>query len=139
MQEERKKILEMVADGKISIDEAERLLNALEQDAESEDHLKFAGEKKPRYLRIVVEPKPENPNGDRVNIRVPINLIRAGLKWASFIPKHSQKKVGDALREKGLEMDFSNITAEDLDELIVNLNDLQVDVDGEEVVKVYCE
>ena len=36
-------------------------------------------------------------------------------------------------------MDFSNLTADDLEELIVNLNDLQVDVDGEEVVKVFCE
>ena len=28
-----------------------------------------------------------------------INLIRAGLKLAAFIPKHSQSKVGDALKE----------------------------------------
>ena len=138
MREERKKILEMVADGKISVDEAERLLSALDQDAES-DHTKYTPGKRPQYLRVVVEPKPENPKGDRVNIRVPINLIRAGLKWAAFIPKHSQKKVGDALKEKGLEMDFSNLTADDLDELILNLNDLEVDVDGEDVIKVYCE
>jgi predicted RNA-binding protein associated with RNAse of E/G family len=70
---------------------------------------------------------------------VPINLIRSGLKWVSFIPKHSQHKVGHALKEKGLNIDFDNLTPEDLDELIVNLRDLQVDVDGEEIVKVYCE
>ena len=138
MQEERKKILEMVADGKISVDEAERLLTALDQDEQSEQ-MKHTPGRRPQYLRVMVEPKPDNPNGDRVNIRVPINLIRAGLKWAAFIPKHSQKKVGDALKEKGLDMDFSNLTADDLEELIVNLNDLQVDVDGEEVVKVFCE
>jgi hypothetical protein len=72
-------------------------------------------------------------------VRVPINLIRAGLKWVSFIPKHSQRKVDDALKEKGINLDFENLTAEDLDELIVNLNDLQIDVDGDEVVKVFCE
>jgi predicted RNA-binding protein associated with RNAse of E/G family len=87
----------------------------------------------------LVEPKPDNEKGERVNIRVPINLIRAGLKWASFIPNHSQKKVGDALKEKGINVDLGTLTPDDLDGLIINLNDLQVDVDGDEVVKIFCE
>ena len=138
MQEEIKKILEMVADGKINVEEAERLLSALYDDIESEPRTGFRGSK-PKYLRILVEPKSDSKNGERVNVRVPINLIRAGLKWASFIPNHSQKKVGDALKEKGLDVDLSTLTPEDLDELIINLNDLQVEVDGDEVVRVFCE
>jgi hypothetical protein len=138
MNEERKKILEMVANGKISVEEAERLLSAIDagQDREPQN-----GEprRKPKYLRVVVEPKSDSDEGDRVNVRVPINLIRAGLKWASFIPNHSQKKVGDALKEKGINVDLGTLTPEDLEELILNLNDLEVEVDGEEVVRVYCE
>jgi len=137
MQEERKKVLEMLASGKISVAEAERLLAALEDNAAREKSGGIPG--KPRYLRVLVEPKSGTQGGERVNVRVPINLIRAGLKWASFIPKHSQVKVGHALKEKGIDLDFSNITPEDLDELIVNLNDLQVEVDGDEVVRVFCE
>ncbi len=133
MNEERKKVLEMLAAGKISVEEAERLFSAMETGPAPET------KGRPKYLRVLVEPKSGAPNGDRVNVRVPINLIRAGLKWASFIPKHSQEKVGHALKEKGIDLDFSNITPEDLEELIVNLNDLQVEVDGEEVVRVYCE
>ena len=138
MQEERKKILEMLAGGKINVDEAERLLAAIYEDANTQQPAD-ATSRKPKYLRVLVEPKSGDSNGERVNVRVPINLIRAGLKWASFIPKHSQKKVGDALKEKGLDLDFSNITAQDLDELIINLNDLQVEVDGNDVVRVFCE
>ncbi len=137
MNEERKKVLEMLASGKISVDEAERLLAALEDNAAREKSGGIPG--KPKYLRVLVEPKSGAQGGDRVNVRVPINLIRAGLKWASFIPQHSQAKVGDALKEKGIDIDFSNITPEDLDELILNLNDLQVDVDGDEIVRIYCE
>jgi len=138
MQSERKKILEMLANGKINVDEAERLLAALNQEDETEQ-ASDVGAKKPKYLRIQVEPKSHSANGERVNVRVPVNLIRAGLKWASFIPQHSQRKVGDALREKGIDLDFGNLRPEDLDELIINLNDLQVEVDGDEVVRIYCE
>lgn len=138
MSEDRKKILEMLASGKISVEEAERLLAAISEGPEAQDKETKTG-KGPKYLHVLVEPKAENTSGERVNVRVPINLIRAGLKWISFIPKHSQNKVDDALKEKGLNMDFNNLTPEDLEELIVNLNDLQIDVDGEEVIKVFCE
>jgi hypothetical protein len=138
MPEERKKILEMLANGKISIDEAERLLSALSDEHEVKETVQVKN-RLPKYLRVIVEPKSGSENGERVNVRVPINLIRAGLKLAAFIPKHSQSKVGDALKEKGLDLDFSKMTSEDLDELIENLNDLQVDVDGNDVVRVFCE
>jgi hypothetical protein len=138
MNEERKKILEMVANGKITVEEAERLLTALSEETDSNEPSNSL-HRKPKYLRVVVEPKSKSQNGERVNIRVPINLIRAGLKWASFIPKHSQSKVDEALKEKGLNIDFSNLTEHDLSELIENLNDLQVDVDGDETVRVFCE
>jgi hypothetical protein len=36
-------------------------------------------------------------------------------------------------------MDFTKMSQEDLDELIENLNDLTVDVEGEESVRIFCE
>jgi hypothetical protein len=141
LDKDHRKILEMLSSGKISVDEAERLLKALSHtlSGTSPDSPTSKTDFKPKYLRVMVEPAPGNSHGDRVNIRVPLNLIRAGLKWASFIPEHTQVKVGKALKEKGIEVDFSKLTAEDLEELIVNLNDLQVEVEGEEIVKVFCE
>jgi DNA-directed RNA polymerase subunit F len=139
MSEERKKILEMLAKGKISVEEAERLLSAI---SESEEE-SISGTKKEtsrlKYLRVVVEPGPGSGKEERVNIRVPIKLIRAGIKLASLLPNDVQGKVDGALKEKGISLDFSQINEENLEEIVESLRDLTVDVEGEERVKIYCE
>ena len=136
MSEERKKILEMLSEGKINVEEAERLLSTLSEDTGTtpED-----SGKNPRYLRIMIEPGPESENPDRVNVRIPLKLIRAGLKLASFIPKDAQTKVNEALHEKGIEADFSDIKPQNLDELVSQLNDLTVNIESKETVRVFCE
>ena len=138
MNEERKRILEMLAEGKINTEEAERLLSALSKETETGSDIteKVLGQK---YLRVVVEPAPGSESSERVNIRVPLKLIRAGLKLAAFIPKDAQSKVNEALHEKGIDTDFSKIKPEDLEHLIEQLNDLTVDVEGKEKIRVFCE
>jgi hypothetical protein len=132
--EERKKILEMLQQGKITVDEAEKLLAALSSPEES-----GTGRPASKYLRVQVEPAPESNRKDRVNIRVPMRLIRAGLKWWAFVPKHAQTSINRALHEKGIEMDCATITSQDIEELVGQLNDLTVEVEGKEKVRVYCE
>jgi len=136
MSEERKKILEMLANGKISIDEAERLIAAL-SDKNEQSQSTSANSGNFNYLRVLVEES--GPDGEKVNVRVPLSLIRAGLKWASLIPKHAKSKVDHALHEKGIDMDFNKMTKEDIEDLISNLGELTVDVEGKEKVKVFCE
>ncbi len=70
---------------------------------------------------------------------VALKLIRAGLKLAALIPKSAQTQVNDALHEKGIEMDFSQIKPEDLENIITQLDDLTVDVEGKESVRIFCE
>ena len=138
MRDERRQILDMLAAGKISVDEAERLLSAIS--SEETEQTKDQGFKKvPKYLRILVEPGPGNEEGDKVNIRVPMKLIRAGLKWAAFIPKNYQGIVDNALQESGVDIDLSNIKPEDLEDIVTNLNDLSVEVEGKEKVRIFCE
>jgi hypothetical protein len=36
-------------------------------------------------------------------------------------------------------MDFSKIKPEDLEELVTQLNDLQVEVEGKEKIRIFCE
>jgi len=136
MSEERKKILDMLSEKKITAEEAERLLSAISREQESGTG---TARKEPRYLRIMVEPGPDSRNPDRVNIRVPLKLIRAGLKLAALIPKNAQSQVNDALHEKGIEVDFSQIKPEDLDYIVSQLDDLTVDVEGKESVRIFCE
>jgi hypothetical protein len=136
MSEEKRKILEMLADKKISVDDAEKLLAAVsEQPAEAA----AAGVKGPKYLRVLVEPAADNPQGDRVNIRVPLNLVRAGLKFASFIPPQVREKVNSEMKEKGVPFDLNHFTPQDIEPLLAQLNDLTVEVEGKEKVRVFCE
>jgi hypothetical protein len=138
MSEERKKILEMLAAGKISADEAEKLLDALSEPA-SASPAAGPGAVGPKYLKILVEPGPASERRDKVNIRVPLRLLRAGLKWAAFVPKDVQSRVSEALKDKGIAMDWTKVTPEELESLIAELNDLTVDVEGKERIRIFCE
>lgn len=131
MSTERRKILEMLAAGKITADEAERLLAALEtaERRERTTETSASPKEKPRYLCVVVDDADK-----RVNVRVPMKLIRAGVKLSALIPKHAVDK---AREQSGI--DLSQITPENLDEIIENLDDFTVVVDGKEKVRLCCE
>lgn len=139
MSKESRKILEMLSSGKITVEEAERLMAAIGQNETQSKSSGGSSEDSYQYLRVLVEPAENNQDGDRVNIRIPLNLIRAGLKWISFVPEGAQGKVTDALKDHGVDMDFKRMRPEDLEALIENLNDIQVEVDGKEKVRVFCE
>jgi hypothetical protein len=147
MNENRRQILEMLSAGQISADEAERLIAAVEQPSTPANG--SASSAKAKYLRIVVESE-ENGNGHgpvKVNVRVPMQLLRAGVKLAGLIPAQARDQVNAAMREHGMAFDLSQIKPENLEELIDQLNDLSVDVDVDDVdkakskvkVKVFCE
>ena len=147
MTENKKKILEMLAQNMISTDDAYRLLSVIEsgesgQESASKADANVRG--KAKYLRVTVLPEAENEhsgNVDRVNVRVPMSLIRAGIKLTSLIPPEARDKVNGALREKGIDFDVRNVKPEDIEELIEALSDLEVDVVSSkgEKVKVFVE
>ncbi len=146
MTDNQKRILEMLADKKITVDEAHKLLTLVEP-METTDAGTFStdesGKRIPRYLRIVVQPNSEGGSGtsdERVNIRVPVALIRAGMKLTSLIPQHAINHANEALHEKGMDLDLSKMKASDLEQLIDALSELEIDVkDGKEKVRVYME
>ena len=87
---------------------------------------------------MLVEPAPGNADGDRINVRVPLNLMRAGLKFASFIPPQVRDTVNSDLKEKGMPFDLNHFDPRDI-EALVYLNNLTVEVEGKEKVRVFCE
>ena len=145
MNENRRQVLDMLSKGQITADEAERLIAALEKEpagpssAASSD----AGPKdKPKYLRVLVNSEDGYHGPATVNIRVPMQLLRAGVKLASLIPAQARDQVNDAFRQQGLPFDLSQIKPENLEELIDQLDDLTVDVDQKRNkvnVRVFCE
>ena len=152
MSQNKKKILEMLAQNKISADEAYRLLSVVdsresERDSEGRDTTGDKGQgikTKPKYLRVTVTPSEQNTEPEhigRVNVRIPMSLIRAGIKLTSLIPPEARDKVNGALRERGMDFDVRNLKPEDLEEIIGALSDLEVDIvssEGERV-KVFVE
>jgi hypothetical protein len=84
---------------------------------------------------------PKNPHGGKVNVRVPLSLIRAGVRLAALLPTGVTDHVNKALRENGLDFDVSQVKPENLEELVEHLRELTVDVEGNqgEKVRVYCE
>jgi hypothetical protein len=142
MNEERRKILDMLAQGKISVEEANKLMAAVCETGSATGATAgtdAAGQRSWRYLRVQVEPGPNSESGDRVNIRVPFKLIRAGLKFAAFIPREAHDKVNKAFKDKGMDIDLARITPQDLEEIVANLDDMTVEVDGKDKVRIFCE
>jgi hypothetical protein len=151
MSENKRKILEMLENGKISGDEAYRLITAIDggegqKDSASENQSSpgSAVKSKAKYLRVTVTPgdKHTDPeHADRVNVRVPMSLIRAGIKLTALIPPEALDKANNALKEKGIDFDVRNIKPEDIEELIDALGDMQVDVETAkgDSVKVFVD
>ena len=155
MNENRRQILEMLAAGKITADEAERLIAALgtERTIPVGEYSGPLGgsnsatvKTRAKYLRVLVEAD-EATTGmkgqTKVNVRVPMQLLRAGVRLTSLIPVQAHKQLDDALNKHGVPLTLSQIRPENLEELIDHLEDLTVDVSGSEgnttKVRVFCE
>jgi|SRR5438552_781421 len=139
MNENRRQVLEMLSTGKITADEAERLIGALEKEQVPSSSANGGETRpKPKFLRILVEEiKGEST---KVNIRVPMQLLRAGVKLAALIPDQARNQLNVHLRDKGMSVDLGNIKPENLEELVDQLCDLTVDVDDKDAkVRVFCE
>ena len=140
METERKKILQMVADKKISATEAEELLDALATGSGAPVAETPAAKPKPRFLIVKVEDG-EGAEAEKVNMKIPLQILRAGIKFANLIPTDVREKVDGALKTKHINVDLSHLTAEGMESLIDGLSDFTVDVKGKdrEMVKIYCE
>jgi polyhydroxyalkanoate synthesis regulator phasin len=126
-----KKILEMLSDGKITVEEATALLSKLQDHDTIDDEIveTESGEVKkraPRYLRVVVD----SANGDKVNVRVPMSLLKTGIKLSALLPGNAAEKMSSH------GFDLSQLSQLDGDELIEALSDLTVDVDSADGDKV---
>ena len=140
MSEERKRILKMLAEGKISLDEADELLAAF-QKRPTVDH-PTAGESekagaavktKPRFLRVQIS----GGEKEKVNVRVPLGLVNAGMRFGSLLPAAAREKLEEAMRSKGVPFDFNRMKP---DEMLTVLEELDINIeDGGDHVRVFCE
>ncbi|HEV2363678.1 MAG TPA: hypothetical protein VGS12_05705 [Caulobacteraceae bacterium] len=139
MNEDRRRVLAMLAEGKITTDEAERLLAALERPP-GPGTASAGSNGAPRYMRITVDADDRKEGPTKVNIRVPMQLLRHGVRLSSLIPLAARDKINAAMREKGVNFDIDQLRPENLNELLDQLSELTVDVDDDHAkVRVFCE
>ena len=145
MSEDRSRILNMLAEGKITAEEAERLLDALgtrtgADTAPAGPAIKGDPapllEALPKFLYVKVLAA----NGDNVDVKIPVSLVRSGLKLTSLIPPDAMGQINDSMSEHGMSVDFSNLKPEDIDELVEALREMEIKVDAQngDTVRVYA-
>jgi hypothetical protein len=165
MNNERMKILEMLKEGRITAEEADRLLEKLAKldepqaddvvvegdDFEAAQHgggirgavaealrtAAAAGRSARATIRTVRERMPSKrgrgllinintAKGDNVNVRIPLALVKAGVKLTALLPESA----AEALEEKGVNLDA--MAELDGDELMEALEELNISISTEE-------
>jgi hypothetical protein len=147
MSEETRRILEMLSSGKVSVQEAEQLLNAVGTTTASSvtngASRPDAPEplRAPRYFKIVVnKPSRDGKKAETVNIKVPITVVRGGLRLGALFPGMLGMHRKKIQLENGTELDLSKVTYTDLEAMIKDIGELTMDVDGGDAqVRIRCE
>ncbi|MGD9739980.1 MAG: hypothetical protein AB7U48_11340 [Bauldia sp.] len=140
MNEQRRGVLDMLAAGRVTADEAEQLIAALDR----EQPAVAAGpatvpKAKARYLRVVVDSHEDGETG-RVNVRVPLQLLRAGVRLAALIPAHALDEANAKMNASGVPFDLTQLRPEQLEALVDHLDEMTVEVDQPDAkVRVFCE
>ena len=134
---ETRKVLDMVAEGKITSADAEKLLQKLQGGTDDVDEKPAeapARKETARFLRIVVD----EPGRKPVNIRMPLAFARAGLSIAGMLPRG----VADKLKERGIDVDqmrFHTGFGKDDNVEILKQLDLDIDRGDGKKVRIFCE
>ena len=141
MNEDRRAVLQMLADGKINADEAERLIGALERNGpEPARGSDPPNRRAPKYLRVAVDTDEPGEGPTKVNIRVPMALLRAGVRLTSLVPPAARDQLNAELAKNGVAFDLNQLKPENLEDLVDQLDELTVDVDQDKTkVRIYCE
>jgi hypothetical protein len=151
MSAETKKVLEMLAAGKISAEDAERLLDKLSGTAAGTKaepgSVPTAGvgpsstgaaatgnaaePPRPRFIRIEID----RPGREGINVRVPLSSMRGGRHWMAFLPI----RLADKFHEYGL--DFGCLDTMNEQDFRKAMEQMNVDIEGRsgKHVHIYAE
>jgi hypothetical protein len=130
----------MLAEGRINADDAERLLDALENESPPEPHVSTEETgKKCKTLHIIVHDHPGHESDrERVHVKIPMVMLKAGMKFSKLMPDKILDKINSRLSEKGINMDEMNFNK--LDNILEALKEGSIDIEnGDEKVHIFCE
>jgi hypothetical protein len=149
MSDERRRVLELLAHGKITVDEADQLVAAIgARHEETATAAAAPGVSAPRWVRIRVQKHgEEGRDGKNVNIRVPIAVVKGGMRLGAIIATFAGGKAAQRMKDRGIDLDlskingdFSKLNGAEFDAFMRSLDDVHIDVDdGRSQVRITCE
>jgi hypothetical protein len=93
---------------------------------------------KGKYLFVQVDPK-EGKSSERVSVKVPLALVKAGLNITKLIPAEAQDKIQSSMHDSGIPFNLGDIDPQNYEEIMEALEQMSIDVDTDEsTVKVFC-
>ncbi|MCA8913459.1 MAG: hypothetical protein KDB82_17295 [Planctomycetes bacterium] len=148
---ERMKILEMLKDGKITPEQADKLLDKLAKLDAEPDEDDFVVEEPRAYkaTAIAMAMKAKNKtkgkrflgihitthDGKNINVRLPLGIVRAGVKMTALLPESAR----DALEDKGISLDeLVKLHGDDLTQALEEL-DIKISTDEGDHINIGAE
>ena len=155
MSDERRRVLDLLAQGKITVDEADELLKTLGANATREAAgAPPAGDaatndpQRTRWVRINVHRLADDCRGEKdVNIRVPIAVVKGGMRLGAIIATFAGEKAAQRMKARGIDLDISKINDDlskmngaEFDAFLKSLDDTSIEIDdGKSQVRISCE
>jgi hypothetical protein len=148
-------VLDLLAQGKITVDEADELLKTLGANATREAAgAPQAGDaaandpQRTRWVRINVHRLANDDCGEKdVNIRVPIAVVKGGMRLGAIIATFAGEKAAQRMKARGIDLDISKINDDlskmngaEFDAFLKSLDDTSIEIDdGKSQVRISCE
>ena len=153
MGDETRRVLDLVAQGKITVDEAHQLLAAIGAPEPALDGAAAAtadgGDRPaPRWVRINVhKPGKEGKRDKDVNIRVPVSVIKGGMRLGAIIATFAGEKAARRMRDRGIDVDLEKVNGDlsklngpDFEQFLKTLEDVNIEIDdGKAQVRITAE
>ena len=149
--DDTRRILDMLSQGKITVDEADRLLKAMsaEPPADTAAAASPTDATGVRWIRINIH-KPAKEEGHRpkdVNIRVPIAVVKGGMRLGALIGTFAGEKAARRMKAQGLDIDLAKINSDlsqmngpEFDEFLRTLHETNIEIDdGKAQVRITAE
>jgi hypothetical protein len=147
-----RRILDLLAQGKITVDEADQLLRAMggtgspgspgsrgsQGSAGSQGSQGSQGGSQgsqsradARWMRVTIDKAERDGRpAKQVSIRVPMALVRGGVRLGAIFPYKGNDPISQHLRNHGVDVDWSKIDLSQLDSVLQNLDETTIDVDN---------
>jgi len=155
MSDERRRVLDLLAQGKITVDEADELLKTLGANAGREaagpppaGDAATNDPQRTRWVRINVHRLADDCRGEKdVNIRVPIAVVKGGMRLGAIIATFAGEKAAQRMKARGIHLDISKINDDlskmngaEFDAFLKSLDDTSIEIDdGKSQVRISCE